>query len=123
MLIKAIKENWSPPKAYLSAKTQAGKELQEQKAIKRVEEKKSKEQARRKARQKKISEIKTKISKQEFANLRQRAKQKLARVLHNVYSKDNLPETLINAEIDYLIGTEYLKIKQIKPPSSLPTVE
>jgi len=102
MLIKAIKENWVPPKGY--------KEAQEQKAIKQAEnESQAKELARKRARQQKIAEIKAKMSKQELDELRQRAKQKLARVLHKVYSDDNLPETLVDVEIDYIIASKYLQ--------------
>jgi hypothetical protein len=101
MLIKAIRENWEPPQAYKELKEQETKERKGKK-------KKAKELARRKAHQHKIEAIKAKMSKTELSNLRERAKQKIAQVLRESYG-DNLPEILIEAEMNSIIGTEYLK--------------
>lgn len=107
MLIKAIKENWAPPQAY-----QDIKELEAQKAKQKAEDERiAREEARRKARQQKIEEIKAKMSQQELQELRERAKQKIPDVLKDAYSKKTLPlpEILIESQMNYIIGMEYLK--------------
>jgi hypothetical protein len=103
MLIKAIKENWAPPQAY--------NEFQQQKARQRAEEeKRAKEEAIRKVRQQQIVALKAKMSEQELQELRERAEQKIPDVLKNAYraKKLPLPEILIEAQMNYIIGKEYL---------------
>jgi len=107
LLVKAIKGNWAPPQAY-----QGMKELSAQRAIKKAEEEKiAREEARKRARWQKIKEVKARMSQKEITKLRERAKEKIPQILKSAYSKKNLPlpEILIEAEVNHIIATEYLK--------------
>ena len=59
------------------------------------------------ARQKNIQAIKARMSPQELTQFREQAKQKLTRILHQTYTKDTLPESLIDGEVNYLIARKY----------------
>ena len=112
MLIKAIQENWDPPQAHPSAcSTQTGQDsnvLERLKAMEKAkQEKRAQELARIRAHGQKLEAIKAKMSSQQFAQLREKAKQKIARVLKKAYG-DNLPEVLVNAEMNYIISKELL---------------
>jgi len=103
MLIKAIKENWAPPQAYI--------EFLQQKARQRAEEeKRAKEEDKRKERHQKIEAIKAKMSQKEMQEMRKRAEQKIPQVIKDAYKakKIPLPEILIESQINHIIGTEYL---------------
>jgi hypothetical protein len=114
MLIKSIQENWGPPQAHRS-NTQASQGPNIWEAIKNMqkakEARRAQELARRRVHQQKIEAIKAKMSTQELTKIRERAKQKIAGALKHAYG-DNLPEVLVNAEMNYIISSEYLKHEQ-----------
>ena len=104
MLVKAIKEDWSAPAAYIvrqreesSRKAKAESEIREEEA--------------RRIWQRRIQEAKSKLSPEELDEITRIAKEKVSGELMGVFHGD-APEILVRTEVNKIIAQRYLHEEQ-----------
>ena len=101
MLVKAIKENWSPPSTYLDQQ----KEIT---AYDKEKEKKRWDLEKRRASIQSIEAVKKKLGKLEWQELREEAIQRVPQVLRERYGDDRVPEVLVKALMNDVIRERFL---------------
>lgn len=104
MLVKAIREDWSAPAAYIVR--QRDESVKKAKAESEIKE----EEARR-TWQRQIEEAKSRISPEELGEITRIAKEKVSGELMGVFHGD-APEILVRTEINRIIAKKYLHEKR-----------
>lgn len=112
LLVKSIRENWAAPEAYLEVQHKHNAMLEERKrqAVKRQ---------RLASQRKAIEKVKANLTKDELENLKQKAIDRVARIMRNYYGADNLPAPLINGVMNRIIKENYLDNPQQRAPDLL----
>jgi len=101
MLIKAIKEDWAAPAAYMARKREEAERKARAEAEARAEQ-------RREAWRKRVEEAKAKLSPAELEEIIRAAKEKVSREMSGVLH-GKAPERLVKAEVNKVIARKYLK--------------
>jgi hypothetical protein len=100
MLVKAIREDWNAPSAYRAA-------LREKAAKREREEAQSTDEAKQRARQRRIKEAMSKLSPEEMQDVTARAREKVKAALNGALG-DRIPQRLVDAQVKKIIAEEYL---------------
>ena len=100
MLIKAIKEDWTAPAAYMGRQRRKA----EQKAR---AERESAEAERRRVWQKRVESAKAKLSHEELQRITRTAREKTQEQLGNAFHGE-VPERLVKIEVNRIISNEHL---------------
>lgn len=101
MLIKAIKEDWAAPAAYLARKREEAERKAKVEAEARADQ-------RREAWRKRVEEAKAKLSPVELEEIIRAAEEKVSREMRGVLH-GKAPERLVKAEVNKIIAGKYLK--------------
>ena len=96
MLMKAIREDWTAPAAYMASK-------REQTEKKAKAERESAEVEKRRIWQKQVETAKSKLSHEELHRITRTAREKMQKRLGGAFRGD-VPERLINIEVNRIIG-------------------
>ena len=101
MLIKAIKEDWTAPAAYM------GKQRKEAEQKAKAEREK-KEAEKRRSWQKQVETAKAKLSREELQRITRTAREKMQRRLGGAFH-GGVPERLVNIEVNRIIAKKYIE--------------
>ena len=101
MLVKAIREDWAAPAAYMAKKRQ-------ETARKAKMEGEAREAETRRIWQRRIDEAKAKLSANELQKITRTAREKVQRELNGVLH-GSAPESLVKAAVNRVITNQYLK--------------
>ena len=100
MLVKAIREDWDAPSAYIAAMREQARKRQQEKA-------KATEEARRKYHERRVEQALSRLSPAERDELIKRARREVQESLNGAMN-GQLPESLVNAQAKKIISEEYL---------------
>jgi hypothetical protein len=100
MLVKAIRDDWDAPSAYIAAMHEQTRKRQQEKA-------KAAEEARRKAHERRVEQALSRLSPAEKDELIKRARREVRESLKGAMD-GQLPESLVNAQAKKIISEEYL---------------
>ena len=101
MLIKAIKDDWTAPAAYM------GRQRKESERRTKAE-RESTEAERRRIWQKQVEAAKSKLPREELQRITRIARDKMQRQLGGAFHGD-VPERLVNIEINRIIAKKYIE--------------
>jgi hypothetical protein len=101
MLIKAIKEDWTAPAAYMSRK-------REEEGRNAKAEREKREAEKRRIWQKRVETAKSKLSRDELQRITSIAREKMQKRLGGAFH-GGVPERLVKVEVDRIIAKKYIK--------------
>lgn len=100
VLVKSIKDDWHAPALYLA-------KLKEQAEKKKKANAEAREAERRRIQQKRIDQVKAKLTKEEFQEIKRIARDRVSNQLRGVFH-GKAPDTLVKAEVNSIIANKYL---------------
>ena len=100
MLIKAIREDWSAPVAYVAKKREEAERKAKAEAEALAEERKRHWQSR-------MDEVKAMLPSEELEGIIKTAREKVSMNLGGVFH-GGIPEQLVNTEVNKIIASKYL---------------